>query len=107
MLELCLSKAKMNDFLGIIHLQRETDLANCFSTTISTTAAPKIRKLAIHLNRDVKRVVLPELETTKHLRSLLFCKSRSVIEASSIELNSHLKYFKLLRNLDLERFEFD
>ncbi|GMQ10756.1 hypothetical protein CsSME_00053640 [Camellia sinensis var. sinensis] len=106
MLELCLSKAKMNDFLGIIHLQRETDLANCFSTT-STTTAPKIRKLAIHLNRDVKRVVLSELETTKHLKSILFCNSRSVHEESSIELNSHLKYFKLLRNLDLEEFKFD
>ncbi|CAL5362298.1 unnamed protein product [Camellia sinensis] len=107
MLELCLSKAKMNDFLGIIHLQCETDLANCFSTTTSTTTAPKIRKLAIHLNRDVERVVLPELETTKHLRSLLFCNSRSVFEAPSIELNSQLKYFKLLRNLDLEVFEID
>ncbi|XP_028090799.1 probable disease resistance protein At1g58602 isoform X2 [Camellia sinensis] len=107
MLELCLSKAKMNDFLRIIHLQRETDLANCFSTTTSTTTAPKIRKLAIHLNRDVKRVVLPELETTKHLRSILFCNSRSVNNKSSIELNSHLKYFKLLRNLDLEAFKFD
>ncbi|CAL5362260.1 unnamed protein product [Camellia sinensis] len=106
MLELCLSKAKMNDFLGIIHLQRETDLANCFSTT-STTTALKIRKLAIHLNRDVKRVVLSELETTKHLKSILFCNSRSVHEESSIELNSHLKYFKLLRNLDLEEFKFD
>ncbi|CAL5441640.1 unnamed protein product [Camellia sinensis] len=106
MLELCLSKAKMNDFLGIIHLQRETDLANCFYTT-STTTAPKIRKLAIHLNRDVKRVVLSELETTKHLKSILFCNSRSVHEESSIELNSHLKYFKLLRNLDLEEFKFD
>ncbi|KAL7161334.1 hypothetical protein ACSBR2_041898 [Camellia fascicularis] len=107
MLELCLSKAKMNDFLGIIHLQRETDLANCFSTTTSTTTAPKIRKLAIHLNRDVERVVLPELETTKHLRSILFCNSSSVNKRSSIELNSHLKYFKLLRNLDLEAFKFD
>ncbi|GMQ10685.1 hypothetical protein CsSME_00053591 [Camellia sinensis var. sinensis] len=107
MLELCLSKAKMNDFLGIINLQRETNLANCFSTTTSTTTAPKIRKLAIHLNRDVERVVLPELETTKHLRSILFCNSRSVNEESSIESNSHLKYFKLLRNLDLEAFKFD
>ncbi|KAI7985524.1 putative disease resistance protein [Camellia lanceoleosa] len=107
MLELCLSKAKMNDFLGIIHLQRETDLANCFSTTTSTTTAPKIRKLAIHLNRDVERVVLPELETTKHLRSILFCNSWSVYEESSIESNSHLKYFKLLRNLNLEAFKFD
>ncbi|CAL5441748.1 unnamed protein product [Camellia sinensis] len=107
MLELCLSKAKLNDFLGIIHLQRETDLANCFSTTTSTTTAPKIRKLAIHLNRDVESVILPESETTKHLRSILFCNSRSVNEESSIELNSHLKYFKLLRNLDLERFKFD
>ncbi|CAL5441616.1 unnamed protein product [Camellia sinensis] len=107
MLELCLSKAKINDFLGIIHIQRETDLANCFSTTTSTTTAPKIRKLAIHLNRDVERVILPESETTKHLRSILFCNSRSVNEESSIELNSHLKYFKLLRNLDLERFKFD
>ncbi|KAI7986329.1 putative disease resistance protein [Camellia lanceoleosa] len=107
MLELCLSKAKMNDFLGIILLQRETDLANCFSTTTSTTTAPKIRKLAIHLNRDVERVVLPELETTKHLRSILFCNSRSVYQESSIELNFHLKYFKLLRNLVLEGFKFD
>ncbi|KAL7161311.1 hypothetical protein ACSBR2_041877 [Camellia fascicularis] len=106
MLELCLSKAKMNDFLGIIHLQCETDLANCFSTTSSTTTAPKIRKLAIHLNRDVNRVVLPELETTKHLRSILFCNS-SGVNTSSIESNSHLKYFKLLRNLDLEGFKFD
>ncbi|CAL5444914.1 unnamed protein product [Camellia sinensis] len=107
MLELCLSKAKMNDFLTIIPLQHETDLANCFSTTTSTTTAPKIRKLAIHLNRDVERVVLPELETTKHLRSILFCKSWSVYEGPSIELNSHFKYFKLLRNLDLEGFELD
>ncbi|CAL5362262.1 unnamed protein product [Camellia sinensis] len=107
MLELCLSKAKMNDFLEIIHLQRETDLANCFSTTTSTTTAPKIRKLAIHLNRNVERVVLPELEKTKHLRSILFCNSGSVNEESLIELNAHLKYFKLLRNLDLEGFKFD
>ncbi|CAL5362245.1 unnamed protein product [Camellia sinensis] len=85
MLELCLSTAKMNDFLRIIHLQSETDLANCFSTTTSTTIAPKIRKIAIHLNRDVKRVILPELETAKHLRSILFCNSRSVNNARSSE----------------------
>ncbi|KAI7985523.1 putative disease resistance protein [Camellia lanceoleosa] len=103
----CMVQAKMNDFHGIIHLQSETDLANCFSTTTSTTTTPKIRKLAIHLNRDVKRVVLPELETTKHLRSILFCNSRSVNNVCSIELNSHLKYFKLLRNLDLDAFKFD
>ncbi|KAL7179055.1 hypothetical protein ACSBR1_042429 [Camellia fascicularis] len=95
----------MNDFHGIIHLQRKTDQANCFSTT-STTTAPKIRKLAIHLNRDVKRVVLPELETTKQLRSILFYNPRHDNE-SSIELKSHFKYFKLLRNLDLEGFKFD
>ncbi|KAL7179038.1 hypothetical protein ACSBR1_042412 [Camellia fascicularis] len=98
MLELCLSKVKMNDFLGIIHLQRETDLTNCFSTTTSTTTAPKIRELAIHLNRDVERVVLPELETTKYLRSILFCNSRSDNKESSMELNSHLKYFKLMKS---------
>ncbi|CAL5444781.1 unnamed protein product [Camellia sinensis] len=105
MLDLCLSKAKKNDFLKIIHLQRETDLANCFSTT-STTIAPTIRKLAIHLNRDVERVVLPDLETTKQLRSILFCNPRRDNE-SLIELNSHFKDFKLLRNLDLEGFKFD
>ncbi|KAL7179059.1 hypothetical protein ACSBR1_042433 [Camellia fascicularis] len=60
MLELCLSKAKMNDFLGIIHLQRETNLVDCFFTTSITTT--KIRKLPVHLNRDVERVVLPDLE---------------------------------------------
>ncbi|XP_028088857.1 putative disease resistance protein At1g58400 [Camellia sinensis] len=106
MLELCLSKAKINDFLGIIHLQSD-DLANCLTTTTSTTTAPKIRKLAIHLNRDVKRVVLPKLEITKHLRSILFYNSRSVKNVCSIELNSHLKYFKLLRNLDLDAFKLD
>ncbi|KAL7179077.1 hypothetical protein ACSBR1_042451 [Camellia fascicularis] len=105
MLDLCLSEAKKNDFLKIIHLQRETDLADCFSTT-STTTAPKIRKLAIHLNRDVERVVLPDLEATKQLRSILFCNPRRDNE-SLIELNSHFKNFKLLRNLDLEGFKFD
>ncbi|KAI7985784.1 putative disease resistance protein [Camellia lanceoleosa] len=105
MLELCLSKAKMNDFLGIIHLQRETDLAACFSTT-STITIPKMRKLAVHLNRDVERVVLRDLETTNQLRSILFCNPRCD-NKSSIELNSHFKYFKLLRNLDLEGLKFD
>ncbi|CAL5393989.1 unnamed protein product [Camellia sinensis] len=105
MLDLCLSKAKMNDFLKIIHLQRETNVADCFSTTL-TTATPKIRKLAIHLNMDVKKVVLPNLETTKQLRSILFCNPKSD-SRPSIKLNSHCKYFKLLRIWDLERFEFD
>ncbi|KAL7161313.1 hypothetical protein ACSBR2_041879 [Camellia fascicularis] len=102
MLELCLSKAEINDFLRIIFLQRETDLANCFSTT-STTTIPKMRRLAIHLNRDVQRVFLPNLETTNQLRSILFCNQGVYLT----ELNSHFKYFKLLRNLDLEGFCFD
>ncbi|KAL7161318.1 hypothetical protein ACSBR2_041884 [Camellia fascicularis] len=115
MLDLCLSKAKMNDFLEIIHYQPKTDLADCFSTA-STTTTPKIRKLAIHLSRDVKRVVLPDLETTKQLRSILLCNPRSgsilVYNPRSelldlTRLNSHFKYFKLLRNLDLEGFELD
>ncbi|CAL5444784.1 unnamed protein product [Camellia sinensis] len=103
MLDMCLSMAKMNDFLGIIHLQRETNLANFFSTTSTT---PKIRNLAIHLNKDVERVVLPDLETTKQLRSILFYNPRSD-DWSSIELNSHFKYLKLLRSLGLEGFQFD
>ncbi|KAL7219528.1 hypothetical protein ACSBR2_012563 [Camellia fascicularis] len=104
MLELCLSKAKINDFIGIIYLQCETDLAYCFSTTPTTTT--KIRKLAIHLNMDVEKVVLPDLETTKQLRSILFYNPISY-GRHSIELNSHFKYLKLLRVLDLERLEFD
>ncbi|GMQ10762.1 hypothetical protein CsSME_00053644 [Camellia sinensis var. sinensis] len=107
MLELGLSKAKMNDFLGIIHLHRETDLVDCFSTTSTTTT--KIRKLAIHFNRDVKRVVLPDLEVTQQLRSILFFTPRSHGEdEQSLEcLNSPFKDFKLLRVLDLDRFKFD
>ncbi|KAL7161302.1 hypothetical protein ACSBR2_041868 [Camellia fascicularis] len=107
MLELCLSKAKMNNFLGIVHLQRETDLVDCFSTTSTTTN--KIRKLAVHLNRDVERVVLPDLEVTQQLRSILFFTLRSHGEDKhSLEyLNSPFKYFKLLRVLDLDRFKFD
>ncbi|KAL7179074.1 hypothetical protein ACSBR1_042448 [Camellia fascicularis] len=102
MLELCLSKAKINAFLRIVHLQCETNLADCFSTT-STITVPKMRKLAIHLNRDVKRVVLPDLETTNQLRSILFCNPG----VHSTKLNSHFKYFKLLRNLDFEGLRFD
>ncbi|CAL5391746.1 unnamed protein product [Camellia sinensis] len=68
MLELCLSKAKINDFIGIVYLQCETDLAYCFSTTPTITT--KIRKLAIHLNMDVEKVVLPDLETTKQVLDL-------------------------------------
>ncbi|KAL7161320.1 hypothetical protein ACSBR2_041885 [Camellia fascicularis] len=78
---------------------------NYFPTTLTTTT-PETHKLAIHLNRDVERVVLLGWETTKQLRSILFCNT-SRDKESSIELNSHFKYFKLLRNLDLEGFKFD
>ncbi|KAF5934465.1 hypothetical protein HYC85_030636 [Camellia sinensis] len=87
MLELCLSKAKMNDFLGIIHLQRKTNLVDCFSTTSITTT--KIRKLPVHLNRDVERV---EIDIILH---------------SEKPQGRQAFYFKLLRVLNLDRFKFD
>ncbi|KAL7161327.1 hypothetical protein ACSBR2_041892 [Camellia fascicularis] len=92
----------MNNFLKIIHLQCETDLVDCFSTT-STTTPPKICKLAIHLNRDVKRVVLPDLETTKQLRSTLFCNPRSgeVIVFHRMEQLRHL-YIPCLLNSNVK-----
>ncbi|KAL7179066.1 hypothetical protein ACSBR1_042440 [Camellia fascicularis] len=107
MLELCLSKAKMNDFLGIIHLQRETNLVDCFFTTSITTT--KIRKLPVHLNRDVERVVLLDLEVTQQLRLILFFTPRSHGKDKHLleYLNSPFKYFKLLRVLNLDRFKFD
>ncbi|GMP37662.1 hypothetical protein CsSME_00009246 [Camellia sinensis var. sinensis] len=105
MLDLCLLEAKKNNFLRIIHLQHKTDLTDYLSTTLTTTTL-EIRKLAIHLNRDIERVVLPDLVTTKQLRSILFYNPRRDNE-SSIELKSHFKNFKLLRNLDLEGFKFD
>ncbi|XP_057471123.1 disease susceptibility protein LOV1-like [Actinidia eriantha] len=102
--DLCMSKAKTRDFLRTIYLQRETDQVDFFST--STT---KIRRLAIHLSRDVESVVLPVLESTQQLRSIVFFTQNPTIDEEarggpSLQLNS--KNLKLLRTLDLEGFDF-
>ncbi|PSR98311.1 Disease resistance RPP8-like protein [Actinidia chinensis var. chinensis] len=103
--DLCISKAKIRNFLRTIYLQRETDQVDLFST--STT---RIRRLAIHLSRDVENVVLPVLESTKQLRSILFFTQNPTIDEArggpSLQLNSHFKNLKLLRTLDLEGFDF-
>ncbi|XP_057471234.1 putative inactive disease susceptibility protein LOV1 isoform X2 [Actinidia eriantha] len=93
--DLCISKAKKHNFLW----------TNLFST--STT---QIRRLAIHLSRDVESVVLPVLESTQQLRSILFFTQNSTIDEEarggpSLQLNSYFKNLKLLRTLDLQGFD--
>ncbi|GFZ10802.1 hypothetical protein Acr_22g0002000 [Actinidia rufa] len=103
--DLCISKAKICNFLRTIYLQRETDQVDLFST--STT---QIRRLAIHLSRDVENVVLPLLKSTQQLRSILFFTQNPTIDEEarggpSLQLNSHFKNLKFLRTLDLEGFD--
>ncbi|XAR48716.1 hypothetical protein NMG60_11031621 [Bertholletia excelsa] len=95
MREMCILKAREQNFVKIIHLQHKNDLVDfCSSTT------PKIRRLAIHLSRDVKGVVLPDFDGIQHLRSLLLFSSDRYGELE----NYHFKNFKLLKVLDLEGF---
>ena len=107
MRELCLSKAKEENFLQATHLikQKNAPLAASSSMAPIVTSMDKIRRLAIYLDEDVNRCVPLEYDKSSHLRSLLFFYAKEVGMINWEQLKPVFNNFKLLRVLDLEGFK--
>ncbi|CBI37944.3 unnamed protein product, partial [Vitis vinifera] len=79
MRDLCLSKAKEENFLQATHLRHKNDPVAASSSMVPiVTPMAKIRRLAIYLDEGVNRCISSEYEKSSHLRSLLFFYAKEV-----------------------------
>lgn len=103
MRDICLSKAKEENFLQVTHLkQRHEPLAASSSMAPIVTPMDKIRRLAVFLDEHVNRCVPLEYEKSSHLRSLLFFYAKEVGRINWELLKPAFNNFKFLRVMDLE-----
>ncbi|WJZ83362.1 hypothetical protein VitviT2T_003052 [Vitis vinifera] len=106
MRDLCLSKAKEENFLQATHLRHKNDPVAASSSMVPiVTPMAKIRRLAIYLDEGVNRCISSEYEKSSHLRSLLFFYAKEVGMINWEQLKPVFNNFKLLRVLDLEGFK--
>ncbi|KAG4120780.1 hypothetical protein ERO13_D11G165000v2 [Gossypium hirsutum] len=95
MRDLCLSKAKQENFMHII--------GSLPSSTYSRpTPVSKIRRCAIHLDQNNQDPGLPEYQKNPNLRSLFFFRPKKHRIHNERLLKSVFDKFKLLKVLDLE-----
>ncbi|XVF71276.1 hypothetical protein PTKIN_Ptkin12aG0024000 [Pterospermum kingtungense] len=104
MRDLCLLKAKQENFIHIIdHAQGNKTNGALQSTTYSRTpSVSKIRRCAIHLSQSVQEPVLPEYQKNPNLRSLFFFRPKKYRLDNGRLLKSVFEKFKLLKVLNLE-----
>lgn len=104
MRELCLSKAKQENFIHIIdHVQGNGTKGVLQSFTNSRTmSVSRIRRCAIYLSQNVQELILPEYQQNPNLRSLFFFRPKKHRLHHGHLLKSVIDKFKLLRMLDLE-----
>ncbi|KAJ9683823.1 hypothetical protein PVL29_016360 [Vitis rotundifolia] len=111
MRDLCLSKAKEENFLDIINLRQ----VETFSPSMVTASASiKVRRCAIYLDQSVSienvakaRLVPENTENVTHLRSLLIFYPSTPNTVHWMLRKLSLKNFKLLRVLSLERLSLE
>ncbi|XP_021296636.1 putative disease resistance protein At1g50180 [Herrania umbratica] len=103
MRDLCLSKAKQENFFDIIdHADGNKTNGDVRSSGYSKTmSASRIRRCAIHLSH-VQEPVLPEYQKNPNLRSLFFFRPKKHRLHDGRLLKSVFDKFKLLKVLDLE-----
>ncbi|KAL6346595.1 hypothetical protein AAG906_000213 [Vitis piasezkii] len=106
MRDLCLSKAKEENFLQATHIRHKNDPVAASSSMVPiVTPMAKIRRLAVYLDEGVNRCISSEYEKSSHLRSLLFFYAKEVGMINWEQLKPVFNNFKLLRVLDLEGFK--
>ncbi|PIN23003.1 Apoptotic ATPase [Handroanthus impetiginosus] len=104
--ELCLVKGKEENFLKRIPLRYESEVMN---SPPSSAMAPSInvtRRLSVAVDHDFDSYFPPRKENPEHTRSALFFSRLSDRKNLQSTLDFLCKEFKLLRVLDLERFDF-
>ncbi|KAL2463150.1 Disease resistance protein RPP8 [Forsythia ovata] len=103
--ELCLLKGKEENFLQRIPFSQEPELVGSRSSSSRTTSASVTRRLSVTVDSDFETYFPPKQENLNRVRSALFF-SRLTDRKLNISLSLLCNAFKLLRVLDLERFDF-
>ncbi|KAM0995240.1 hypothetical protein ACFX19_010792 [Malus domestica] len=105
MRDLCLSKAKQENFLQIIHYPDENMVVNSSSSRMlsETTATGKTRRLAVFLPSQVDNLIPSKYKEDSHLslRSLVYFHA-SKCRLVNWQLTRTIFEFKMLKVLDLE-----
>lgn len=102
--ELCLLKGKEESFLKRIPFSQEPELVGSWSSS-SGTSAGVTRRLSVTVDSDLETYFPLKQENLDRVRSALFF-SRHTDRKHHHSLTLLCKGFKLLRVLDLERFDF-
>ncbi|KAL8481086.1 hypothetical protein ACS0TY_027571 [Phlomoides rotata] len=112
--ELCLVKGKEENFLRKVPLRYEPELMTTPSPSAIPTSISNTRRLSIAVDYDFDTYFPPKKDNFGHIRKENLEHVRSVLFFSRLSerrnLHSALEFvcneFKLLRSLDLERFDF-
>lgn len=107
MRDLCLFKANEEDFFHVIDFRQQNDHELAKSSSLTN----KTQRLVIYFDEESTGSIahsVPDKETSKHLRSLLFSNVSLEFRAHMLPMvKSHLSYFKLLRVLAIEGLKID
>ncbi|KAL3812446.1 hypothetical protein ACJIZ3_013714 [Penstemon smallii] len=104
--ELCLLKGKEENFLIRIPLSDDPKLIGSSSSSSNSTSTSLIHRLAISVDSDIEKYFPPESENLDHVRSAVFFSRLMNRKHLQSTLELLCNGFKLLRVLDLERFDF-
>ncbi|XP_019434272.1 PREDICTED: putative disease resistance protein At1g50180 [Lupinus angustifolius] len=107
MRDLCVSKAKQENFLEMISSWNNAyESAGCSSLPTASRATRltgKVRRVALHLNQDIDRFFPSHLRSHHHLRSLLCFHDEKTARLSEWgSMKSFFNKCRLLRVLNLE-----
>ncbi|PRQ39803.1 putative P-loop containing nucleoside triphosphate hydrolase, leucine-rich repeat domain, L [Rosa chinensis] len=102
MRDMCLEKAKEENFLQNVNFSHQNRTSVSSSMVTNATATVKVRRLAIYLNSNVDELVPLRNHKDSHLRSLLYFAPVNCILKDEKLVGSLVKNFRLLRVLKFE-----
>lgn len=104
MRDLCLSKAKLENFLEIYQLRSKdhSGYSSPSSMVCETRSVGRLRRLAIFVDGDLKKFIPSRYRRNSHVRSLLYFHEKACHVDKWGSIKSVFNNFKLLRILDLE-----
>ncbi|XP_028751399.1 putative disease resistance protein At1g50180 [Neltuma alba] len=104
MRDLCVSKAKEENFLEIVNSRNINESADCFNLPIIRRARStgRVRRTALFLDHDIDRLFPSQFTSHHHLRSLICFHEKAAQLRKWRIMKSVFNNFKLLRVLDLE-----
>ncbi|RDX93204.1 putative disease resistance protein, partial [Mucuna pruriens] len=104
MRDMCLSKARKENFLYIINESQQNSTINVASSSNLSAASQidEFRRLAVLLDQHVDQLIPQDKQVNEHLRSLVFFHDKKCRIGNWDLIKGVFVKFKLLRVLDLE-----